>query len=98
MINICHQAGGQYAFAHYPESDEEEAYWKGLVREVNYQHIDCAVVGLWIVTEFKMNNRNVVVTSVGEKARLNGEDVTRFQTLIEAEILEKLKGERDVAI
>ena len=89
MIKVCHQAGGQYAFAHYPESDEEEEYWKRLVRQVKYQHSICAVVGLQIVAEFEFCNRHVVVTSVNHKVGLSESDLSSLRAGILTELRKK---------
>lgn len=89
MIKVCYQARGQFVFASYPENDVDERGLQGLARETKYLHTICNRVGLWILDEFWLNGRTVVVTSINDKVDLNEGDITRIQN----EILKKLKGE-----
>ncbi|KKU13074.1 MAG: hypothetical protein A3J06_03480 [Candidatus Moranbacteria bacterium RIFCSPLOWO2_02_FULL_48_19] len=88
MIKVCHQIGKQFVFASYPENDVEERDLQGLVRETKYLHSICDRVGLWILAEFQLNSRTVVVTSINDKADLGESDLVSLQ----ATIFEKLKG------
>lgn len=84
MIQITYKVGKEcYVFADFPETDAEEAHWRGLVRQTKYLH-SISRSGLWILAEFKMNGRNVVVTSVNDKVDLNERDLTWLRTAIQS--------------
>ena len=89
MIKVIHKVGKEYVIASYPESDFEEETQQELVQVSRADQSTYERVGLWILTEMKLERRHIVVTSINQKVDLSESDISAIQT----EILKQLKGE-----
>jgi len=84
MIRFSHVLSSGVVFVRCPENVEEEKQLNTLVHEVNMICGMTKNTGLWIVAEFQVDFKKILVTSLKEKVEINSADIAVLQIEVTA--------------
>ncbi|MCR4263967.1 MAG: hypothetical protein NUV98_04595 [Candidatus Roizmanbacteria bacterium] len=92
MIRFSRLFDKGQVFVRCSENEDEQRELNTLVREVTSICNTTKRTGLWIVADFEVDLKKVVVTSLEKKVELNSDEIR----VLQAEVIKRLKGDCNV--